>query len=471
VDLRAWIEAIKANHDLEEVTGAREDTEVGVLADLLQEHMEGPAVLFRGIPDFPSGYGILTNTMISIRRLSHTLRLPRGLERLSLVKAIKDRWDQAKPLPVRWVEEGPIKENYQEKADVNLFSLPIPKLHELDGGRYLGTGCVVIMKDPDSGWINVGTYRVMLSDAHTCAMHIVKFRHGWHIRNKYWAKGEPCPVVIATGGDLLLYLMASMELPWGENEMEWTGGWREKPMAVIRGPVTGLPIPADAEIAIEGFLPPNLVKPEGPFGEWRGYYSASGREEPGVEVASLLHRHDPILVASVPRIPPNDTTYPRGFLRAALVWHQLEQARVPGITGCWVIPWGGDRPFLTVSVTPLYPGHAKQVGMLAANCPAFNYGGVVVLVMESDIDITSPEQIFWCLSTRLNPERDLHVIPGVWGNPAFGGHAAQPQGVSSRVVIDATIPWEERKKVPPLTRPSHEWAQRVKSRWPHLFTN
>jgi UbiD family decarboxylase len=468
LDIRAWLDEVKADNDLEEVTGADRDTEIGILADLLQEKMEGKALLFKDIAGFPPGHRILTNSMCSVRRLAYTLGLPRELKGMSLVGAIRDCWSQVQPLPLRWVEGGPVRENCHEGPAVNLLTLPVPKLHELDGGRYLGTGCVVIMKDPDSGWINVGTYRVMLSDGASGTMHIVGGRHGEYIRNKYWAKGEACPVVIATGGDPLLYLLSGMELPWGANEMEWAGGWRQEPTTVLPGPVTGLPIPADAEIAVEGILPPHSKRSEGPFGEWRGYYSAPGKEEPVVDFVSLLHRHDPVLVASVPRVPPNDTTYPRGFLRAALVWHQLNQAMVPGITGCWIMPWGGDRPFLTIGVNQLYPGHARQVGIMAANCPAFNYGGVMVVVLDSDIDITSAEQVFWCLSTRLNPERDLHVLPGVWGNALFKA-PDQPPGTSSRLVIDAAIPWESRSKLPPLAKSGQNSAQKVMAKWPQFF--
>ena len=216
-------------------------------------------------------------------------------------------------------------------------------------------------------------------------------------------------------------------------------------------------------------MPPGKERSEGPFGEWRGFYSRPGAEEPVFEVASLMHRHNPILVASVPRVPPSDTTYPRGFLRAAMVWHQLEQAHVPGINGCWIVPWGGDRTMLTISLKQLYPGHAKQLGMMAASCPAFNYGGVIVVVLDSDIDITSPEQIFWSLSTRLRPDQGIHIIPGVWGNPVFKGHSSFPSGLSSRVVLDATIPWENLSSVPPLVRPSQKWAKHIKAKWPHLF--
>ena len=152
-----------------------------------------------------------------------------------------------------------------------------------------------------------------------------------------------------------------------------------------------------------------------------------------------------------------------------MVWYQLTQAKVPGITGCWIIPWGGDRPFLAIRLEQLYPGHSKQAGMMAALCPAFNYGGVVVVVMDNDLDITTSEQIFWALSTRLNPVRDIQVIEEAWGNPVFKSEDHQ-SGMISRVIIDATIPWEHRKKAPPLVRSSQAAAERVRTKWPHIFS-
>lgn len=469
MDIRAWIDAVDREQDLKRIKGAEADTEIGVISELFQSQMGGPALLFEEIPGYPNGGRILSNSMTSDRRLALTLGLPQDLSGTGLVQAIKGRFAEVQPAPVQETADGPVMENVQMRDDVDLLSVPVPKLHELDAGPYFGTGCVVIMRDPDSGWVNVGTYRVMLKDRCTCAMHIVEGRQGWAIRQKYWRSGKPCPVVVATGVDPLLYLMAGMELPWGQNEMEWAGGWQVEAVTVVTGPATGLPIPATAEIAVEGLLQPGDLQPEGPFGEWRGFYSREGKPEPVLQVLSLLHRDDPIMVASVPRVPPSDTTYTRGILRAALVWRQLEQAGVPGVTGAWIVPWGGDRPFLTLNVKTMYPYHATQAGLVAANCQAFNYGGSIVLVLDQDIDPTDWTEVSWALSTRLSPDTGIHVIPRTWGNPVFKSGTGTLPNTASRVVIDATVPWGTRQ--PPLVKPSAEWVARVMSKWPGLFAN
>lgn len=469
MDFRQWVNSVEDIGQIKTVTGADLETEIGVLTSLFQKEMEGPALLFDEIPGYPPGYRIVTNTMTSIKRIALTLGFSHDLKGLELIAKIREQLTQLRPLPLSWDQQGPLTENVLQGNDIDLMKIPVPKLHDGDGGRYLGTGCIVIMKDPETGWVNVGTYRVMRSDARTCTIHIVTGRHGWMIRNKYWQAGKPCPVAIATGVDPLLYLLSGMEMPWDANEMELAGGWRGESLNVIPGPTTGLPIPANAEFAVEGFMTSGKMLPEGPFGEWRGYYSKPGGEEPSIDISCMMHRHAPILVTSAPCIPPSDTTYPRGFFRAALVWHQLSQAGVPGITGCWILPSGGDRSLLVVRMKQLHPGHSKQVGMMAAFAPAFNYGGVMVVLVDDHIDITNLEQLFWALATSFNPDRGIEVIDGTWGNPLFKGQSSTPAGFSSRVIINATIPWENKDKVPALINPDPKLIEQVKHKWSDLF--
>src|SRR5215475_13320524 len=129
--------------------------------------------------------------------------------------------------------------------DLDITRFPAPKWHEPDGGRYIGTGSFNVSRDPDEGWINCGTYRVMIHDATTAGFYISPGKHGRQMRDKYQARGEPMP-----------FLMACSEVPYGVSEYEIVGGMRGKPVEVIRAPVTGLPIPANAEIVLEGFVAP-----------------------------------------------------------------------------------------------------------------------------------------------------------------------------------------------------------------------
>src|SRR5207302_4273323 len=125
-----------------------------------------------------------------------------------------------------------------------------------------------------------------------------------------------------------IFMAGSLEIPWVMSEYDWVGRVQGRPVEVIEGPVTGLPIPADAEIVIEGFVDPGHKLPEGPFGEWTGYYASAQREEPVVKVQALYHRNNPILLGSPPVKPPSELAYYRAFLRAAAIDERSEERRV-----------------------------------------------------------------------------------------------------------------------------------------------
>jgi len=109
------------------------------------------------------------------------------------------------------------------------------------------------------------------------------------MRDKYQARQEPMPVAVVCGGDPMTFLMASSEVPYGVSEYEIVGGVRGKPVDVVKAPVTGLPIPAQAEIVIEGFVAPGNECVEGSFGEWTGYYASDVRPEPVLDIKAVYY--------------------------------------------------------------------------------------------------------------------------------------------------------------------------------------
>ena len=158
------------------------------------------------------------------------------------------------------------------------------------------------------------------------------------------------PVVRTFGQDHSLFVSSWTETETGVSELEYAGGIRGRPYDVVEGPVTGLPIPADAEIAIEGQLHPGDTDVEGPFGEWMGYYGSGEREEPYMQVESVYHREDPILVCSPPLKPPQEQSFFRAVVRSALLKEELDQAGVPNIEGVWCHEAGGSRQHHVVSI-------------------------------------------------------------------------------------------------------------------------
>ena len=167
--------------------------------------------------------------------------------------------------------------------------------HELDGGRYIGTALGVITRDPDTGDCNMGAYRGQLFDGRSVGSYMTVGKQGRLHRDKYFERGEPCPQVIVIGIDPLSFALSATEVPRSVFELDYLGAIRNKPVPVIKGKVTGLPIPAEAEIAIEGFANPRDTKIEGRFGEWPGTYGSKPSPQPFVKAEALYYRTDPIL--------------------------------------------------------------------------------------------------------------------------------------------------------------------------------
>src|SRR2546422_4475927 len=167
-----------------------------------------------------------------------------------------------------------------------------------------------------------------------------------------------------------LFMLAGLEIPYGKSEFEAAGGLLGEPVEVFNMPRTGLPVPANAEIAFEGLIHPGDLIQEGPLGEWTGYYAGGSRPEPAIRISTMMHRNNPILLGAIPAVPPNDNTFYLGTYRCGAVWNQLEAAGIPEVKGVWAHEAGGSRFWLTVAIKQLYGGHAKQAGFCAPHRPA-----------------------------------------------------------------------------------------------------
>src|SRR5579859_4708106 len=163
-DLRDWIEKVRDLGELRDVRGATWEEDIGRVTEMLHHTDDSPAVLFDDIPGYPSGYRILANANATRKRLALTLGLPLDIERRPLMERFLELTEGGRAIPPRVVTDGPVMENVLTGDAVDVLKFPSPKWHPLDGGRYLGTGVCDILRDPDSDWVNIGTYRVMVHD-------------------------------------------------------------------------------------------------------------------------------------------------------------------------------------------------------------------------------------------------------------------------------------------------------------------
>lgn len=467
-DLREWIEQVRQFGELREINGAHWDQEIGAINDLVYKK-KGPAVLLDEITDYPKGYRVIINCTNSPRRLAYTIGLPTNLKGRDLAWAWTKMSNELKPIPPRKLAEGAVLENVFAGDAIDMTKFPAPKYHAPDGGRYIGTACLVITRDPDEGWVNVGTYRVMLLDQHRVCLFISPGKHGAIQRDKYLNAGKPCPVVITFGQDPLLFLISSLEIPYGVQELDYVGGVRREPVPVIKGEVTGLPIPANAEIAIEGWMYPGDVAMEGPFGEWTGYYASSSRKEPVVTVERLYHRNDPILTGCPPTKPPVEHTFFRSHMRSVLLEEELKKAGVPDVTGAWCHEVGGCRLFNVVAIKQRYPGHARQAATVAASCRAGAYLGRYTIVVDDDIDITDLYDVIWAVCTRTDPAQSIDVLNRFWSGPLDPIIPSDKKGFSSRAIIDACRPYEWKDQFPEVVKAPDELMRSVQERWESML--
>ena len=468
-DLRQFIDSVEELGELKVALGADWNLEVGGITEYAQHRRNGPAVLFDDIRGYSSGQRVFINGMGSANRTALVLGLPTGCSYKQLLPLWRERSQTIEPIPPRYVADGPVMGNILRGDQINMLAFPTPLWHELDGGRYIGTGVVDIIRDPDSDWVNLGAYRVMVKDERRVGLYISPGKHGRMMRDKYFDRGERMPVMMSFGHDPTLFLAASVEVPYGVCEYDYAGGIKGAAIDVIKGPVTGLPMPAQAEIVVEGFIAPGEVDEEGPFGEWTGYYASGHRTEPMMRVEAVYHRDDPIILGSPPSKPPAEFTSYRCLMRSALIWEQLERAGVPDVASVWAHEVGGARLLVAVSVRTRYAGHARQAGHAVMACQAGAYAGRLVVVVDDDIDVTSLDDVMWAMCTRCDPAEDIDLIKKAWSTPLDPRippyQRERGDFTNSRLIIDATRPYEWRKEFPVVAEMSASFRETIDREW------
>ena len=442
-DLRDLIDRIDAMGELVKIDGADWNLELGGLLDMIYHDQPNnpPALLFDNIKGYPKGFRVSAGSTGSARRFALIMGLPEPNHPLEAVSAFCDRLrSDFKPIPARVVKDGPLLENIQRDDDVDILKFPVPKLHELDGGRYIGTNDMVIMRDPDTGWVNAATYRVQAHDRNTTGLWISPGKQGGMILDKYIARGQPCPVVICCGIDPMLFLFGGTKVPSGISEIDYAGGHKGRAFDVIESELHKLPMPAEAEVVLEGEVYVNEKRPEGPFGEFTGYYASAVRDEPTVRIRRVYHRND----------PPTDYSAAASMIHSAMIWDEMDKAGMPGISGVWV-PWS-SRLLCFVSIKQMYAGHAKQAAMLAASVQAGAFCGRYTVVVDDDVDPTDTDAVLWAMATRSDPAIDIDVVRQTWST------ALDP--------MLAKAPWQNNRA---LIEGSPALRSQMREKWGHLL--
>lgn len=462
-DLREFLKVAEEMDVLQTIRGVDPDLELGALYELSLKHDYPPVLLFEKIKGYDPSFRVVTNI-----RASAVLISSLGMDSVKALRGGKQR--VRKTIPPVFVNTGPVFENVLTGDKVNVRAFPAPRWHERDGGGYIGTECIVITKDPDSDWVNIGTYRTQVHDDKTLGVFVEPGKHGDVIRRKYWERGQHCPMIVCVGQAPVLGAAARTNTPVGVSDFAVAGGRIGKPIELVRGTVTGIPIPASAELVFEGYMPPpeEEERPEGPFGEWPGYYASESRPEPVLRVQAIYHRNNPLVIGN----PPAKPTYPgrqTNFGSAAAMWDALEAAGVPEVKGVWKVFGGGNRFINVVAIKQLHPGHAKMAGLVAAGCAPGAYMNRITIVVEDDIDITNTAEVMWALATRWDPKTQSDIIDGGWTghiDPLLTAEKRESGDItSSRIIIYAVRPFHWKDEFPKVNLIEPEYAESVRKKW------
>ena len=465
-DFRSFVEEAKKISDFRIIENADWDAEIGALVESTAELVSQPPMLiFDKVKGYPAGFRVCSLPYAAYRRVALALGLPTDKTKLETLRLAARKVRSAEPIAPKEVSTSPLFENKLSGADVDMLKFPALRFHENDGGRYFGPGGGLINRDPDGGYVNTGTYRMQLHDKNTLGVWMSPGQNGRQICAKYWEKGKSCPVVASYGQHPMVFMPSYTKFPYGRSEMEISGGLIGRPLEVLRGPITGLPIPASSEIAIEGEIPPpsEEARAEGPFGEWPGYYSGgttgTGENQPIIRVKAIYHRNDPILEEEAPlwtgamKIDGNPT--------AGILWDQLEAAGIQNVVGVY-----NHSPYMTVvAIQQKFAGHAKQAGLAAVSCAASARNGRYVVVVDDDIDPTNMKEVLWAMMTRVDPPTNIDIVDGAWSTPLDPrmppDKRASKDHTNGRAIFYAVRPFHWKDKFPKVSRSSRELRERV----------
>ena len=427
-DMRTWIAELEAAGELIRIDKPVDPlTQMGALLYQSREK----ALFFENLPH---GWRSLGQAPANVRHAAIAF----GAREDTVVPLVAERMDQR--LPPELVTEGSVKEVKLKRGEFDLRELPVHVAGQRDGGPVIGSG-LMVTKDPDTGRRNVSFHSLQIKGADKSGILLYP-RHSWRNYLKYQARNEPMPVAIFIGHYPLYYAAASTTVAYGVDEFEIAGGYLGEPVRLVKCETVDLEVPADAEVVLEGHIPPHVREDEGPFSEFQDCYVTGTGKNPIVEYDCMTRRHDAIFKnlqngsemegCVFHKIPMSATIYRR--LRDIGGGPNLHNVMVlPGVFG------------VVVQMTSRYYGEAKNL-LLAALSSEYQHPKIAIAV-DADVDIFNHSELLWALCTRVNPQEDVVIIPNTHN------HAMDPslpeigetgtvlwQRLGSKLLIDATIP-------------------------------
>jgi UbiD family decarboxylase len=349
-------------------------------------------------------------------------------------------------------------------AGNGLESLPVPiSTPGFDAAPFLTATCV-ITRDPDTGVQNIGTYRGQLkSPTRLGLMMFTGMRQGGYEHwKKYHARGEKMPVAIVVGCPPVVAFQGPQKLPIGIDEIGVAGGIAGGPINVVRGRTVDLFVPAESEVVIEGFVDPEYLEPEGPFGESHGYVAL---EEYNfrVEVSAITRRSNAVLTSIISQVTPSESSVVKRLAYEPLyLAHLRDHLSIKGVVRVAMHePLTNLRRFVVLQFargTPRTEVWRALNGTLALQSSV----GKFVIAVDEDIDPASPDSVWWAMSYRCNPIEDTQIVR--YRERGHGPRSSEQSQLDSAMLVDATM----KHSMPPLALPKREYMENAKALWERL---
>jgi UbiD family decarboxylase len=428
-DLRSFVAAYAEAHPGEVI---RIDTPVSIEHDVMalvleyERRRRYPILLFEQV----TGYDIpiVANVVASRRALAFALGVRESALAATYARRLKE------PIKPLVVSDPPFRHRLLTDDAVDLAALPIPVYFPGDAGRYLTAG-MLVARDPDTGVETEGYHRFQLKGRNRMGVSLHSRRRMFEYQRRAEAKGQPLPCAVALGLHPVVSMGSLAYPPPDIGKFEVVGGLFGEPLEVAACATIDLQVPAAAEIVIEGEILPGHREPEGPFGEFTGYFSRRSTEH--VFVARALALRERPWFQSIGSGRAGDHITTLGLMREAEIMNALTRV-IPNVKAVHV-PLSGTSSFTAyVSLTQSRPGEAKHVIPIVLGVDHYLK---LVIVVDDDIDVFDESDVLWAVATRMQPDRDLVVIAGSLG--ALLDPSADERGVTAKLGIDATRPFGE----------------------------
>ncbi|MGI0024150.1 MAG: menaquinone biosynthesis decarboxylase [Nitrososphaera sp.] len=477
--LGEYLEALENAGQLKRVSAkVSPDLEIAEVMRRLMYSGNSPAVLFENVEG--SEMQVLGNAFGSMKRLEIALEtqdfedIGKRIVELTKMKMPAGMLGKLKMLPKlseigeygpKHVDSGPVSEVI-ETDTASLNSLPVLKSFPGDAGRFITFG-LTVTKHPETEIRNFGVYRIQILDDRHAIMHWQIHKRGAQHYKMLREQGKKIEVAVVIGADPATVFSAVAPVPEGMDKFLFSGIAKKKGVKLLKCRTVDLEVPANAEIVLEGYVDPDDIRTEGPFGDHTGYYTPA-EPFPTFTLTGMMRRSQPIYLTTVVGKPILEDSYigkviERSFLPLIQMFH-------PEVADFAMPAAGWFQGLAIISIKKQYPGQAKKVMMGLWGMGQLSLTKMFIVV-DSDINVQDMNEVIWAVTTRADPARDTIIVNNA---PTDTLDPASPLvNLGSKLGIDATTKTREEgymREIQQLAVVDEETKALVDKRWREYFS-